>query len=245
MGKTQLGPFRETTLYENSNAKPLEQEKHFTLKERTSRRGQLHTEGCPCGSLRPLARSLPAEVTHQKGLPDTPSKASHPLPMKPDLGAPSTTSVLGDTSRQPHAPSSSFTCANTADAALPFPAQTAQEIPTNSVLPLPRAPGSRPAAGAAPHPVQRVPRAAFPLFQDGFHGEGGASGSGGTGRASSFRFPAGAGRPEPPLGPGGPAPPQHPGPRAPGAGRVRRPSRPPAAAARQPRGRPRPTAVPA
>lgn len=219
--------------YENPNAKTLEQEKHFTLKEPTSRRGQLQTEGCPCGSSLSVRWHVPFQ---QRYSPErTPC---HPFQMKPDLGAASTASVLGCTSRQPHASSSSFTCANTAYAVIPFPAQTPQEIPTKNVLPLPSCTHLLSYRRHNHTPSHGVSREAFPPFQHGFHREGGASGTGETGRASSFRFPTGVGRPKPPLSPGGPASPQfpeHPWPHG-AQGRGKYPSRLPEAAAPQPRG---------
>lgn len=145
--------------------------------------------------------------------------------MKPDLGAASTTSVLSYTSRQPHAPNSSFTCANTADALLPFPAR--KKSPQTMLLHFPRA------LGAAPHQVQRVPRSAFPPFQDGFHQEGGASGTGERGelRPSASRPPRdGRSRPSARVVPHSRGVPSIPGLAPRGApGRGRRPSRPPEA----------------
>lgn len=174
----------------------------------------------------------------------------HPFQMKPDLRAASTTSVLGYTSRQPHAPSSSFTCANTADAVLPFPAQTPQEIPTNNVLSLPPRTRLLARRRSSPTPGPEGAPGSLPALPGRIPSGGRSFGHGANGASPFLPLPGRRGTAEAAPQPGWPCTPfsvpSIPGPAPRGAlSGGRRPPRPPAAAAPQPRDCPRPTAIPA
>lgn len=123
-GKTQLSPFKEHRINASRKfeckAPRTRKAFHSERSEEQERTASDRRVSLWLFPFRLLARSLPAEVTHQKGLPANASRWNQTSEQQ----------VPHQCSATRHAPSSSFTCANTPDAVLPFPAQTSQEIPT-------------------------------------------------------------------------------------------------------------------
>lgn len=213
----------ESTLYENSDAKPLEQEKHFNS-ERTGKQ-EREASGCPfpsAGTL-PSSRGNSPEGTPCLSFQMKPEPRSSKYHISARLHVtPAPLSQLFFHLRKHRRRTSTFS--------------GPQETPTNNVAALPprtRLPARR---RSSPTPAPEGAAVSLPALPGRIPSGGRSLEHGGTGRAPSFRFPAAAGRPQPAPSARG-VPHSHSVPSIPGRaprgapGRGKRPSRPPEAEA--------------